>query len=297
MAEVDLHLHTTHSDGRRSPAQLVRLCAERGLRVISVSDHDSTEGIPEALEAAKGFGGMQVIPGVELGTDIPGGEIHILGYFVPYEDPGLQETLSRFRDGREWRAREMVKKLNRLGIGITWERVAEISGGGAVGRPHIAQAMVEGGYVRYPRDAFAEYLGRDGKAYVERPKMTPAEAVEMLVASGALPVMAHPTYSDVRATRGDVGELRKTLARLKEVGMVGMEVYYGDYPPAQVRVLKRLADEMGLVPCGGSDFHASGNPGEPEPGTVGPPMESVSALTALHGQRAAAGPPRRALAN
>ena len=284
MAEVDLHLHTTFSDGRLTPTQLVRMCAERGLQVISVSDHDSTEGIPEALQAAREFPGMTVIPGVELSTDVPGSEIHVLGYFVDYQDARFQRTLQRFREGRQERGRKMVEKLRDLGVEISWERVKELSGDGAIGRPHIAQAMVEAGYVRYPRDAFDRYIGRNGTAYVERLKLTPAEAVGILVENGALPVMAHPTYSLTTSDREEVEALKTTLQDLKRAGLVGIEVYYGDYSPELVRRLAALADEVGLVPCGGSDYHASGNPGEPEPGLVGPPMDTVETLKSLRRQ-------------
>ena len=286
MAEVDLHLHTTFSDGRLTPTQLVRMCAERGLKVVSVSDHDSTQGIPEALQAARPFPQLTVIPGIELSTDVPGSEIHVLGYFVDYQNADFQRTLQRFREERVERGHRMVEKLNELGLAISWERVKELSGGGAIGRPHIAQAMVEAGYVQYPRDAFEHYLGRNGVAYVERLKLTPAEAVKILVDNGALPVMAHPTYSVSKSDRDEVASLRKTLQGLKRAGLVGVEVYYGDYTPEQVKRLAGVADELGLVPCGGSDYHASGNPDEPEPGTVGPPMETVEALKSLLHQAA-----------
>ncbi|MCI0440512.1 MAG: PHP domain-containing protein [Chloroflexi bacterium] len=288
MIEVDLHLHTTFSDGRLTPTQLVRLCAERGLKVICVSDHDSTEGIREALEAAREFPQLTLIPGIELSTDVPGSEIHMLGYFVDYEDAGFQRILTGFREGREDRARGMVERLREVGVEVSWERVVELSGGGAIGRPHIAQAMVEAGYVQYPREAFDRYLGRNGVAYVERVKLTPPEAIEILLDNGALPVMAHPTYSASKSDRDEVSQLRETLAGLKAAGLVGMEVYYGDYTPQQVEYLKRLADEFELIPCGGSDYHASGNPGEPQPGTVGPPMATYEALKRLKEQRTAA---------
>ena len=286
MPTVDLHLHTTYSDGRLSPTELVELCGARGLRVVAVTDHDTTDALPEALDAATNFPEMTVIPGVELGTDVSGGEIHLLGYFVDYEDSDFQDALTRMRDGRVERARGMVKKLNNLGINISWDRVLELSGDGAVGRPHIAQAMVEGGYIRYPRDAFAKYLGRSGSAYVEREKLTPVDAVDLLVRNGALPVMAHPTYSSTKFDRGEVDGLRDILVDLKDAGLVGMEVYYGDYTADQVRRLAALAEELGLVSCGGSDYHAAGNPGEREPGSVGPPLESVQALDALRTDRA-----------
>jgi hypothetical protein len=278
MAKVDLHLHTTFSDGRLTPTKLVELCADRGLRVISISDHDSTEGLAEALEAAGRFPQLTVIPGIELSTDVPGSEIHVLGYFVDYESPVFQNTLTRFREGRQERARKMVEKLGDMGVNVSWERVQELSGGGAIGRPHVAQAMVEAGYIEFPRDAFDKYIGRNGPAYVERVKLTPADAVRVLADNGALPVMAHPTYSESKSGRDEAGSLTDTLQELKEAGLVGMEVYYGDYTPEQVDRLAGLATDFGLVPCGGSDYHASGNPDEPEPGTVGPPMETVEAL-------------------
>ena len=284
MVEVDLHLHTTYSDGRLTPTQLVHACAESGLKVISISDHDSTEGVPEALQAARTFPQLTVIPGIELSTDVPGSETHVLGYFVNYQNAEFQRMLQRFREGRQERGQKMVEKLNDLGVEISWERVKELSGDGAIGRPHIAQAMVEAGYVQYPRDAFDHYIGRNGPAYAERLKLTPVEAVGILVDNGALPVMAHPTYSISKSDRDNVATLKETLQDLKSAGLVGMEVYYGDYTPEQVRCLAALADEVGLVPCGGSDYHASGNPGEPEPGTVGPPMETIEALKSLKKQ-------------
>ena len=284
MALVDLHLHTTYSDGRLTPTQLVRLCAERGLETIAISDHDSTEGLNEAFEAAAEVQELSVIPAIELSTDVPGSEIHVLGYFVDRDEPDFQRTLTRFRDGRERRGEKMVERLAELGVEVSWERVKEISGGGAIGRPHIAQAMVEAGHVRYPRDAFDKYIGRNGAAYAERIKLTPSEAVRILRTNGAVPVMAHPTYSASKSDRNEVDQLRDILTELKDAGLAGMEVHYGDYTPQQVDYLARLAQELDLIPCGGSDYHASGNPGEPEPGSVGPPPETVEALRALSGR-------------
>ena len=286
MAIVDLHLHTTYSDGRLKPAELVRLCADRGLEVIAVSDHDSTEGLDEVFEAASELPGLTVIPAIELSTDIPGAEVHMLGYFVDRHDPELQSALTRFRDGREHRAQRMVERLAELGLEVSWERVRELSGGGAIGRPHIAQAMVEAGHVRYPKDAFDRYLGRNGPAYAERAKLTPREAIAMLRANGAVPVMAHPTYSASKSDRDEVTQLREILTELKEAGLAGMEVHCGDYTPDQVEYLAALARELDLIACGGSDYHASGNPGEPEPGSVGPPPEAVEALRAASGKAA-----------
>ena len=288
LATVDLHLHTNRSDGTLTPTKLVDLCAPRGLRIIAISDHDSTEGVPEALEAARRHPGLTVIPAIELSTDVAEAEIHLLGYYVDYEDTKLQSTLQRFREGRELRGKRMVDKLNELGIRISWERVQEIAGDASIGRPHMAQAMTEAGYVQYPKDAFDKHLGRNGLAYVEREKLTPVEAVGILLENGALPVIAHPTYSAAKSGREGISDLRHKLTELKAAGLVGMEVYYGDYTPDQVEWLKGLSDELGLIPCGGSDYHGLGNPNEPQPGTVGPPVTSVDRLRALLPQRKAA---------
>ena len=281
MSEVDLHLHTNYSDGRLTPTQIVDLCANNGLRVISITDHDSTEGIPEAIKATSKYTQLTLIPGIELSTDVPSSEIHILGYYVNYQNAEFQTILQEFRGGREKRVREMVDKLNDLGILISWDRVKELSDGGALGRPHIAQAMVEAGYIEYPRDAFDKYIGRNGPAYAERSKMTPVDAIRLLVDNGALPVLAHPTYTIPTFDKNKINYLKVTLWNLKMEGLVGMEVYYGDYTIDQVKCLRSIADEIGLIPCGGSDYHASGNPGEPTPGSAGPSMDFLYKLKRL----------------
>ena len=277
MFQVDLHLHTTFSDGRLTPRQLVELVGQRDLKVIAVSDHDSTEGLPQALEAARNFPDLTIIPGVELSTDIPGNEIHVLGYFIRYSDPAFQQTLREFRMGRVERAREMVSKLDGLGVHVEWERVLELADGGSVGRPHIAQAMVEKGYITFPQEAFEKYIGRNGPAYAERPKLTPADAVRLIKGVGGLPVLAHPR---------EVGDLESVLPEMEEAGLVGMEVYYGTYTPSEVKSLAAIAARDGLVPCGGSDYHALGTPGEVEPGRVGPALEIAEKLFALAGAKA-----------
>ena len=281
MVQADLHLHTTFSDGRLTPAELVELCASRGIKHAAITDHDSTEGVAEALRAARRFPDLEIIVGVELSTDVQDSEIHLLGYFVDHEDAEFQSTLGEFRDGREGRARRMVERLDEMGLPVSWGRVEELSGGGAIGRPHIAQAMVEAGYVEYPKDAFDRYLGRTGPAYVERARLTPVEAVGLLVSNGAVPVMAHPTFSVPRMDDDGIAELNRVLIELRGEGLAGMEVYYGVYEPDVVALLKSMADELGLIPCGGSDYHASGNPGEAHPGDVGPPESSVEALRAV----------------
>jgi len=268
-ATVDLHLHTTASDGRLSPTELIHLLASQGLKQVAISDHDTTEGLAEAFAAAEEFPAMRIIPAIELSTDIPGDEVHMLGYFLRHEDVALQKILQEFRMGRLERGRMMVEKLATLGINIEWERVQEIAGEGSVGRPHIALAMVEKGYCKEPKDAFPEYLGRNGSAYVERSRMTPPEAVEMLIRFGAVPVLAHPAY---------LNDMETTIAELAEAGIVGLEVHYAQFSPETVQQLAGLADRHGLIPCGGSDYHGLGNEGEPLPGTLGPPPETVGLL-------------------
>lgn len=273
---VDLHLHTTASDGRLSPTEVVRLAARRGLRVIAITDHDSMEGITEAQQEAKTHPNLIFIPGVELSTDVPEGEVHILGYFLDPTDPVLGESLMRFRNARVTRARRMVEKLAALGVRVDWKRVVELAAGGAIGRPHIALAMVEKGYIANPQEAFIRYIGRTGPAYVEREKLTPVEAVALVKRRGGLPVLAHPLED---------GTGEAILPSLKEAWLVGLEVYYGNYDTAKVRHLLALAKHYDLVPCGGSDFHGLGMPVEAEPGSMGPPMQSALRLLALAGVR------------
>ena len=264
MAIVDLHLHTTASDGRLTPGELIALVARKGLQVVSVTDHDSTEGLAEALEAAKAFPNLTVIPGIELSTDIPGNEIHVLAYFVRHKDEELLATLRKFREGRLERGKGMVEKLRDMGMDIEWQRVQEIAGDGAVGRPHVALALMEKGYVSQTNEAFEKYLGRNGPAYVEREKLTPAEAVEAISSWGGVAVLAHPAQ---------LPDLDDMLEELRSAGLVGMEVYYAQYSEERILELASTAARHGLLPCGGSDYHALDNPGERLPGTMGPPLE------------------------
>ena len=268
-ATIDLHLHTLASDGRLSPTELIQLVAKQGLETISITDHDSTEGLAEAYEAAKKFPYMRIIPGIEMSADIPGDEVHVLGYFLDYHDVEFQEMLTELRRGRVGRAQVMVEKLVALGKPVEWERVLHFAGDGTVGRPHIALAMVEAGYFKEPKEAFEEYLGNDGLAYYDRPKLNPTESVAMIRKVGGVPVLAHPTF---------MNDMEAGIASLKKEGLVGMEVYYAQYDDNTVRHLARLAREYDLIPCGGSDYHGLGNTGEPLPGTLGPPEETVKLL-------------------
>ena len=272
---VDLHIHSTASDGRLTPADIVRQAAERGLTFIALADHDSVDGIAPAQAAAQAFPQLKVIPCVEISTDIPQGEVHALGYFIDYTDPELGATLDRFRNSRLRRAQGMVAKLDNLGIHIDWQRVQQIAGGSSIGRPHIAQAMLEKGYIDSIKQAFTDYLGRDRPAYVEREKITPAEAVELIVKVQGLPVLAHPlTFNDPEAM----------IVELKAAGLVGIEAYYDGYTAEEINRLVGLADRHNLIVTGGSDYHGL-DPTETAIGGTDLPIESVERLIALAKQR------------
>jgi len=277
VSKVDLHIHSTASDGQLSPGEIVSKSAENGLTIIAITDHDSSDGTVPALEAAKAFPWLKVIPGIELSTDVPSGEVHVLGYFIDYTDHELEARLERMRNSRRERALGMVAKLGDLGMPIDWERVCEIAGSGAIGRPHIAQAMLEKGYVASLKEAFAKYIGRGGPAYVERGKMTPVRAVELILQANGLPVLAHPfTISDPEAM----------IIELKAAGLLGIEVYYGGYTADEINQLVGLADKYSLITTGGSDYHGLDTDNETMIGGVDVPIKSAEQLIALAEQRA-----------
>jgi len=265
---VDLHLHSTASDGQFSPSELVAMALERDLLVIAITDHDTTAGIDEALEAARGTG-LEVIPGVEISCDVPHEEVHLLGYYFDHRHPALQGKLHAMRDARLQRAKGMLARLAALGFPLPWEMVAELAGDGSVGRPHIARAMVRMGYVASTDEAFVLYIGRNGPAYVERYKISPLDAVSLVKAVRGLPVLAHPL------------KVTHFLPELVEGGLVGLEVYYNGYSPEDIRELAALARKFDLIPTGGSDFHGPGVVDTVEMGGVWVPVESVERLRSL----------------
>ena len=272
MSKIDLHLHSTASDGKLSPADIVRKSAERGLIVIALADHDTVDGIAPALAAAKAFPQLKVIPCVEISTDVPNGEVHVLGYFIDYTNHKLKATLEMMRHSRRERACGMVAKLGKLGIHIEWQRVQEIAGSGSIGRPHIARAMLEKGYTGSIKEAFTKYISRDGPAYVKRRKMTPVEAVELLLRTNGLPVLSHPLI---------INDPETMIIKLKAAGLVGIEAYYNDYTAGEISRLVSLADKHGLIATGGSDYHGLDNNTETMIGGADVPMESVEQLIAL----------------
>jgi 3',5'-nucleoside bisphosphate phosphatase len=276
MSKVDLHIHTTASDGKFTPVEIVQKARQAGLLYIAICDHDSTEGVVPAREAALKSTGITVISGTEINTDIPAGELHILGYDYDLNNPELKKTLERLRNSRVERAQKIVSKLRKMGIKIDFVRVQELAGEGAIGRPHIAQAMLEKGYISSFREAFIKYINRGGPAYVERDKITPVEAIQLIVRAGGLPVLAHPmTYDKFEAA----------IAELKPTGLVGMEVYYNNYSAEQTQRLLKIADSFNLIPTGGSDYHGLDSMNESPLGTVEVPLESAERLLALKRRR------------
>ncbi len=270
MAIGDFHTHSTHSDGKKTVPELAAMAARAGLRAMALTDHDSTAGVRE-MAAALAPHGIRLVPGVELSTDIPGSEVHVLGYFMNIDDPAFQAELARFREGRLGRGLRMIEKLRALGMDVSWERVQEIAGDASVGRPHVAQHLVERGYVQSIPEAFDRFIGRNGPAYAEREKLTPAQAVKLIRSAGGFPVVAHPHYTP---------DAEAILAELAGQGLSGMEVYYKDLGPEKVEELLAIAQRLKLLPTGGSDYHALGNPGEREPGDIPLPDAAVEALLA-----------------
>jgi 3',5'-nucleoside bisphosphate phosphatase len=270
--KYDLHLHTTGSDGRLTPTELVKLARSRGLKVIAVTDHDSVGGIDEAIKEALNEPPVTIIPGVEINTDLASGELHVLGYFINYVDPELVVSLGKIRESRVGRAGKMVDKLHGLGLQVEWQRILDLARGDSICRPHIAQAMLEKGYVSSEREAFDKYIGRNGPAYVEREKVKPVDAVEIIKKAGGLPVLAHPA---------DIQELDDMIKELIEAGLVGLEVYYGQYDKATVDRLIRIAENYKLIMTGGTDYHHFQDDHEVPMGSVDIPDSCIRQLFSL----------------
>ncbi|MBM4433958.1 MAG: PHP domain-containing protein [Chloroflexi bacterium] len=266
---VDLHTHSLRSDGAYEPAEVVRRAAARGVRIQALSDHDTLAGAAEAIVEGERLG-VRVIPSTELNTESEWGDVHVLGYFLDPQDPALEERLRWLREHRGRRIELMVEKLNALGYPVRLERVLEIAQGGALGRPHLAQALFEAGHVPAYDAAFSTLISKDSPAYVARVGLTPHEAVRLVREHGGVPSLAHP---------GTVTDLERLLPQLVEAGLAGMECYYGSHTPeATVRYL-RLAAEHDLIPTGGSDFHGRGAHGAPL-GGVRVPESTIPRLEA-----------------
>ena len=267
---LDLHLHSTVSDGRLSPSELVRFAHASGVTTMALSDHDATDGVDEATRVGSELG-IRVISAIELSTDLPGASIHVLGHFLQHHDSDFQKTLRGFRDARLQRAEEMVKALDHLGVPITLDRVFEIAGEGSVGRPHVAQALLEAGHIQTIDEAFERFIGRNGPAYFEGFRLEPAEGVRLIHAVGGLATWAHPNELDGK-------DWREYLPALLEAGIDGMEVFYSkEYPPEVRQQMLEACATYDLLPTVGSDYHGFGTLAVP-PGSVASPPELLERL-------------------
>jgi predicted metal-dependent phosphoesterase TrpH len=249
MPGIDLHTHSNRSDGTFEPAEIIRRAAELGLEVVALTDHDTTEGLEEALGAGIALG-IEVVPGVEFSAEYEHTSIHVLCYFMDVTNPGFQAELLRLRDDRFRRGEMMVEKLQELGFPISFERVKEIARGGNIVRPHVAQAMVEAGIVANEREAFDRYIADGKPAHVGKHALDPVDAVRVILDAGGICVLAHP------GMWGDQTSVPEELIeRMAAVGMQGLEVDHTDHDPDQRARYGALAERLGLVPTGGSDCH------------------------------------------
>ncbi len=270
--KIDLHMHSTLSDGRLTPTELVRLLERERVDIAALTDHDSTEGLEEAFAAAERVPGLRLVPGIEitaLHPYAPSAEVHVLGYFIDYRDAQLQRKLRSFREERDARGQEMVGRLADLGYPLDWERVTSIAGGAGVGRPHIARAMLECGYIADFRQAFDGLLNDGGAAYVGQSRITIRDAAAMVRKAGGAAALAHPLYAPER---------ERIIPQLAEWGFAGIEAHYAGFAPDVRESLLALAAQHDLVPCGGSDFHGIDPEDERLPGSAGPPLATFEEL-------------------
>lgn len=254
MSRVDLHLHTTHSDGSCTPTELIGLAHEAGVTTLAITDHDIMTGISEARIAADQYE-IEIIPGVEISSIMGNSELHILGYFLDWQDACLNERFKTLRDSRHRRNPQIIERLQGLGISLTYDEVRALAGSDSVGRPHIARALMNKGVVSSAKEAFDKFLGEGKPAYVPRELPSPAEAIHWIKAARGLAVLAHPTW--VKVTDRSLTEL---LRQLKAEGLDGVEVYYSSHTPRQTREYLSLAQQLGLLVTGGSDFHGLTKP-------------------------------------
>ncbi|HNT05780.1 MAG TPA: PHP domain-containing protein [Anaerolineae bacterium] len=264
---IDLHVHTSASDGEYSPTEIVQQALESGLLAIAITDHDTLGGIAEAQAAAQGTS-LEIIPGVEISTDAPSSEVHVLGYFVDQGSASLNHWLQDFQDSRLDRARRILDRLSRLGLPLHLGRVEEVANGNSVGRPHIAEAMVERGYVASVQEAFDRFIGRNRLAYVPRRKVTPEEAIQLVREAHGVPVLAHPRL------------VQHLVPGLAARGLRGIEAYYAGYTPEDIADLLGLAHKHGLIATGGSDFHGENIRPTSRLGGVAVPLQALVDLRA-----------------
>lgn len=242
--KADLHIHTIFSDGSLTPLDIVKLASQKGLYSISITDHDTVDGIKPAMDNGKVFD-IIVIPGIEISCQFHNEEIHLLGYFIDFQNQELLQMLNMFKESRESRGKKIVEKLNNLGLYISLEEVIEIAGDGVVGRPHIAKALVNNNYVTSIQEAFDKYLDNDKPAYVDRYRPTLKQGIEIIHNSGGAAVIAHP------------GLIKNTNAIIEAIkyGVDGIEAIHSKHSTEEVLKYSKIARENDLVITGGTDFH------------------------------------------
>ena len=252
---IDLHSHSSFSDGSDTPDELFDLASKVGITSLALTDHDTLEGIPAARLAADRTG-IEMIPGTELSLDFDKGGMHLVVLWLEPEPGPLQDRLKELQLGRDERNALIVERLNDLDVAVSLEEVLEEAGEGTVGRPHIAGVMLRRGYVDSIEQAFSEYLGNQGPAYVGRERLSPEVALRLARASGGVPVLAHPHTLGLD-NRFEMADL---LDKLTAFGLVGIECHYGSYPADGRSGLVAMAKRFGLLPSGGSDYHGTYKP-------------------------------------
>ena len=251
---IDLHVHSNASDGTLTPTELVEEAKRAGLSAFALTDHDTTDGIAEAMTAARAAG-IELIPGVELSTEYEGTEVHVLGLYIDVNSATLQKQMADFRQSRDNRNVFMLEKLRAEGFTITQEALEEKFPDAVITRAHIARFLLDQGYIPDMKTAFSEYIGEGCRCYVGRPKVTPMDAVDYILAAGGIPVLAHPVIYHM-----DRPKLLRMIREMKDHGLVGMEAIYSENTPADEQNLKALARAEGLLITGGSDFHGTNKP-------------------------------------
>ena len=255
MHTVDLHVHSTKSDGSLSPSQLVDLAGEKGLDAFALTDHDTIDGLDEAIEYNSG-NSLEIIPGIEFSTEYMGKDIHILGLFIDYKMPSFRRQIQAFVDSRILRNEKMCRNLQEAGIDISFDKLKEAFPGSVITRGHYARYLLEHGYIKSLPEAFERYVGDRCRYFVPREKVTPEQAVHLILDAKGLPILAHPTLYHMGKDA-----LQTLVTRLKKAGLVGIEAVYSTYSPREEREMKRLAEKNELLISGGSDFHGKSKPG------------------------------------
>lgn len=266
---ADLHIHTVASDGTYTPREILEEAREIGLAAISITDHDSVDSVSQAMSLASDYG-IEVIPGIEISVELPANELHLLGYYLDYKNKELLDRLFLLQQTRLDRAREMVKKLERMGFPLDMETLLPDQVSGSIGRLHIAQGLLKAGYIRNIPEAFKRYIGNDGPAYVPKMKISIKEAMSMIFNAGGVPVLAHPGPLN----RDDI------IPELIELGLVGLEAFYPSYSKFQTNHYIELARYYKILATGGSDFHGS-NKKNITLGQVRVPYQVVEELKAV----------------